>query len=326
MSKKLLPILLSALLLVSACTETEYAAHLAKNIGHTGQTGSSGDFKVGNPYKVQGQTYYPQEKYDLVQTGIASWYGPGFHGKRTANGEKFDKRELTAAHKTLQMPSLIRVTNLDNGRSLILRVNDRGPFSRGRILDVSERGAELLGFKGRGTAKVRVEVLEAESRQLASMARAGQDTRGYEIAVNRGTMPRPTAVASAQQAGVTPRQPIMKPEPIQTVSLDHAPPIGKVEGHVSDDGRFMPDQVVQQMPVTKTNIYVQAGAFSNEANANALSQRLGAFGPSHVYLANVNGRPLYRVRLGPYPDVAPADTALARVVSSGSSDALIVVD
>jgi rare lipoprotein A len=323
MSKTFLPILLSALLLVSACSETEYAAHVVKSIEHAGSSGSEGDFKVGKPYDVQGQTYYPREQYNHVETGIASWYGPGFHGKRTANGEKFDSRELTAAHKTLQMPSLIRVTNLDNGRSLVLRVNDRGPFSRGRILDVSERGAELLGFKGKGTAKVRVEVLEAESRQLAAMARAGQDTRGYEVALNRGD--RPVTVASAKQASVTPR-PINTPEPIQTVSLDHPAPIGKVEGHVSDDGRFMPDQVVQQMPVVRTNIYVQAGAFSNESNANALSQKLASIGPSRVYLANVNGRSLYRVRLGPYPDVEPADSALARVVSSGSSDAIIIVD
>jgi rare lipoprotein A len=310
MTKSLLITLLGAVLFLSACSETEYAAHLAKNIGHSGRAQDDGNFKVGKPYNVQGQTYHPNESYDHVETGIASWYGPGFHGKRTANGERFDSRELTAAHKTLQMPSLIRVTNLDNGRVVTLRVNDRGPFSRGRILDVSERGAELLGFKNIGTAKVRVEVLEAESRQLASMARAGQDTRGYEVAMNNGASPKPVLASSTGT----------RPEPIQTVSLD------SVEGHVSSDGRFMPEQTVEHVPVTRTSIYVQAGAFSKEGNANALSQKLASIGPSHVYLANVNGRSLYRVRLGPYNAVESADAALNRVVGSGSSDAIIIVD
>ncbi len=307
--------ILSAALFLSACSETQYAAHLAKNVGG-GSKGAAqeGNFKVGNPYNVAGQTYHPKESYSHVETGIASWYGPGFHGKRTANGEKFDKHELTAAHKTLQMPSLIRVTNLDNGRSVIMRVNDRGPFSRGRILDVSEKGAELLGFKNIGTAKVKVEVLESESRHLAELARQGKDTKGYEV-------------AAAQKSRVTPASapahPRYEPEPIQTVDVA---PVGRVEGHASDDGRFMPDPVVEQRPVRQTSIFVQAGAFSQESNAIALSSKLASAGPSHVYHVNIGGRSLYRVRLGPYEQVETADAALARVVSAGSRDAIIIVD
>lgn len=307
--------LLAATLLLSACSETQYAAHLAKNAGGgAGYPTQEGNFKIGKPYNVGGQTYHPQETYNLVETGIASWYGPGFHGKRTANGEKFDKNELTAAHKTLQMPSLIRVTNLDNGRAVILRVNDRGPFSRGRVLDVSEKGAELLGFKNIGTAKVRVEVLESESRHLAEMARRGQDTRGYEVAAAKS--PRVTPASA-------PAQPSYTPEPIQTVDVA---PVGRVEGHASDDGRFMPDQTVQQVPVRQTGIYVQAGAFSQESNAIALSSKLATIGPSHVYHVSVGGKSMYRVRLGPYELVASADNALNRVVGAGNRDAIIIVD
>ena len=91
------------------------------------------------------------------QTGIASWYGPQFHGKRTANGEYFDQEELTAAHPTLPMPVLVRVTNLENGRSLVVRVNDRGPFVNGREIDLSRKAAELLGYDRKGTARVRVQ-------------------------------------------------------------------------------------------------------------------------------------------------------------------------
>lgn len=111
---------------------------------------------------VSGVRFHPSADPDDIETGTASWYGPGFDGRRTANGERFDEDGLTAAHPSFDMPSLVRVTNLDSGRSLILRINDRGPVARGRVIDVSERGAELLGFKGDGTARVRVELLQPE--------------------------------------------------------------------------------------------------------------------------------------------------------------------
>ena len=163
------------MLILGSCAEAELASHVAKTSFPRQQ--AQGNFKVGNPYKVEGRTYTPKETYEFTETGVASWYGPGFHGKRTANGERFDKNELTAAHRTLQMPSLVRVTNLENGRSLVVRVNDRGPFKRGRVIDVSERAASLLGFKGVGTAKVRLDLLADESKAIAMAARAGQNTR-----------------------------------------------------------------------------------------------------------------------------------------------------
>lgn len=127
-------------------------------------------YKVGRPYVIGGNTHVPKERFDLAETGRASWYGPGFHGRQTANGEQYDKRAFTAAHRTLQLPAIIRVTNIGNGRSVVLRVNDRGPYHDGRILDVSEAGAEALDFKHLGTALVRVEVLDRPSRRVAGMA------------------------------------------------------------------------------------------------------------------------------------------------------------
>jgi len=132
-----------------------------------------GYYKIGQPYEVDGVTYTPVEDYGYDETGIASWYGPGFHGLRTANGELYDMNQVTAAHKTLPMPSLVRVTNLDNGRSVVVRVNDRGPFVRNRIIDMSRRGAQLLGYEKIGTAKVRVQIMAAESRALAAAAKQG---------------------------------------------------------------------------------------------------------------------------------------------------------
>lgn len=143
---------------------------LAACTGPPGSPSQVRDYKIGKPYQVLGVWYYPRVDYDYSETGIASWYGPGFHGKKTANGEAYDQMALTAAHRTLPMPSLVRVTNLQNGRSLVLRVNDRGPFKNGRIIDLSRKAAQLLGVEKAGTAKVRVEILEAESRQLAAIA------------------------------------------------------------------------------------------------------------------------------------------------------------
>src|SRR3974390_2935371 len=117
---------------------------------------NAGVYKVGQPYQIDGTWYYPHEQPDYDETGIASWYGPSFHGQHTANGEIFDATGISAAHRTLPMPVNVRVTNLENGRSLVVRVNDRGPFARGRIIDVSEHAAQLLGFYQKGTAKVRV--------------------------------------------------------------------------------------------------------------------------------------------------------------------------
>ena len=116
---------------------------------------------IGRPYQIAGNWYRPQAEPDYDRTGTASWYGPRFHGRRTANGEVFDQRALSAAHPTLPLPSYVRVTNLDNDRSLVVRVNDRGPFHPGRLIDVSERAAELLDFKRSGSAAVRVEYVDA---------------------------------------------------------------------------------------------------------------------------------------------------------------------
>src|ERR1700731_938283 len=157
-----------ALVLVAALT---LLAGCARHPPSSSAGNGSGLYKVGQPYQIDGTWYYPAEDFSYDETGIASWYGADFHGKNTANGEVFDFNELTGAHRTLPMPSVVQVTNLDNGRSIKLRVNDRGPYARGRIIDVSRRAAQLLGFEGAGTAKVRVKILVPDSIQVASLAR-----------------------------------------------------------------------------------------------------------------------------------------------------------
>jgi rare lipoprotein A len=116
-----------------------------------------GTYKVGNPYIINGRTYRPSTNASYRAEGIASWYGPDFHGRKTSNGEVYDMHAISAAHPTLPLPSYARVTNLENGKSIIVRVNDRGPYTRNRVIDLSIGSAKALGFYGRGLARVRVE-------------------------------------------------------------------------------------------------------------------------------------------------------------------------
>jgi rare lipoprotein A len=151
-----------ALCVLSGCAETQLASHVLKSATN----GIPKTVKVGKPYNIGGEWYTPEYAEEFEEKGKASWYGPGFHGKKTASGERYDQRALTAAHKTLPLPSLVRVTNLDNGRVAVVRVNDRGPFKHGRVIDLSERSAEVLGVKGAGIAQVKVEYLDTETRTL----------------------------------------------------------------------------------------------------------------------------------------------------------------
>lgn len=138
-----------------------------------------GTFRVGKPYTVAGRMYVPQDNPNYRAEGLASWYGDDFHGRLTANGEVFDMTSITAAHPTMPMPSYARVTNVSNGKSLIVRVNDRGPYHGNRVIDVSNRAAKLLEFDGKGTARVRVEYVGrasldgSDDRQLMATLRTG---------------------------------------------------------------------------------------------------------------------------------------------------------
>jgi len=139
-----------------------------------------GTYRVGKPYVVAGRTYVPQEDPNYSEQGIASWYGDAFHGRRTANGEVFDMESITAAHPTLPIPSYARVTNMANGRSIIVRINDRGPFHGNRVIDLSVRTAKLLNFHSNGIAKVQVQYVGraplegSDDRMLAATLREGQ--------------------------------------------------------------------------------------------------------------------------------------------------------
>lgn len=151
-----------------------------------------GVYRVGKPYTVAGRVYVPEENVNYSEIGIASWYGDDFHGRYTANGEIFDMSAVSAAHPTLPLPSYVRVTNLANNRSIVVRVNDRGPYAHDRVIDVSVKTAELLGFHGRGVARVKVEY-------VGRAPLAGSDDRKLVATLRDGVPAQaPVQVASGQ--------------------------------------------------------------------------------------------------------------------------------
>jgi rare lipoprotein A len=310
--------LLSAMLLLAGCAETQLIAHTAKQardaVTPDPPEGRGGRYKVGEPYQIAGVWYHPKADYGYAETGIASWYGPGFHGKTTANGETYDQNDLTAAHRTLPMPSVVRVTNLENGKSIELRVNDRGPFARGRIIDVSARAAELLEFKQQGTAKVRVEIVAGESRRLAGESGQQRDTAKAPPAVPAGKVE--TASLSDDTAATNRAR-----DAAPRASTSGSPSAGPRE----TDAPELEGEVTQQ-PVKDTSIFVQAGAFTQYANAVRLRAKLSPLGDAEIDRAMVNDREFFRVRLGPVQDVPAADRLLNRVVDRGYTRARVVVD
>lgn len=318
---------------VSGCAETQLAIHAAKEFVRKpdeaqstmpaqGRTSGGGVYKVGNPYEVAGVWYYPKVDPEYAETGIASWYGHPFHGRDTANGEVYDMNAITAAHKTLPMPTYVRVTNLENGRTLVVRVNDRGPFVNGRIIDLSRRSAQLLGFEQQGTARVKVEAIPSpEEVRIAEKPETPPEVR--------------TAVAAA---------------PVQTVSAEAlAPPPGmnaaEARPRPRDNGSSVNGRVaavqtsvtasgtdgsapsgVDVVPVKPTEIYIQAGAFSFVENARLLQNRLGDVSGTSISRAHVNGQEFFRVRIGPLRSVDEADAALSDLIAKGHTNARIVVD
>jgi rare lipoprotein A len=315
-------LVLALLGVLAGCAETELAVHNAKLLQTPGGEGvpQVGGYKVGKPYQIANVWYYPREDYAYDETGIASWYGPGFHGRLTANGELYDQDSMTAAHRTLPMPSLVQVTNLENGRSVRVRVNDRGPYAHGRIIDLSKRAAELLGFVNQGTAKVRVQILEVESRQLAMLASGG--TAGATAAPPAVPV-ESVSVQALPPAGEAPAQTAALPAPPPTHGSQHdIQPLRLRTATLADT----PEPVVTQMPVHRTQIFVQAGAFTQVGNAVRLRARLASLGNVQISKALLGAGAFYRVRLGPVADVAEADRLLELLLANGYNDARVVVN
>ncbi|MCP5373558.1 MAG: septal ring lytic transglycosylase RlpA family protein [Hyphomicrobiales bacterium] len=318
--------LIAASALLSACSETQFLVHTAKRMGRAEHpSGDGGRYKVGNAYQINGTWYYPAEDYDYAETGIASWYGPNFHNGRTANGEVFDMNRVSAAHRTLPLPSIVRVTNLGNGRSLIVRVNDRGPFAHGRIIDLSRRAAQLLGFQQQGTARVRVEIMAEESRVLAARLRGGTSVASADTPITVDKLPKAAVDSEAlpPPPGAQVARAVPPPEPLPAPPSAPARPLA-VDPAVDPGGN--PAPVVTSGVAVPTQLYVQAGAFTQYVNANRVRARLAALGRVGISQVLIDGRDFFRVRLGPLASVEEADMHLEKVLNSGYPDAKIIVE
>jgi rare lipoprotein A len=320
----LIGVLGGAVLVMGGCAETQLLATTAKQIRSLGDTPpTKGRYKVGKPYQIKGVWYYPRVDYGYDESGVASWYGPNFHNKPTANGETFDQNAISAAHRTLPLPSIVRVTNLGNGRALVVRVNDRGPFAHGRIIDMSKRAAQLLGFERQGIARVRVQVLPEESRAAAQLARTGGSPRPV-VATASANANAPDAVP-VPTVSVETLTPIpgttVAPAPREKPAASKKPAPSAVELTRQARGTVLTDQ-----PVAPTNLFVQAASFSKQDNATRLKSKLSDIGAADVYGARVGGKQFYRVRIGPLRDVDQADKVLELVIARGFPGARIIVD
>jgi rare lipoprotein A len=322
LGRRLRPIALAAMCCfgLAACAETELLIHTAKQVSGPSDTGGKlGRYKVGSPYQIKDVWYYPSEDYEYAETGIASWYGPNFHGKETANGEIYNQNDLTAAHRTLPLPSAVRVTNLENGRSIILRINDRGPFAHSRIIDVSRRGAQLLGFERNGTAKVKVVILPDESRQLKVAAINGGEQQLQVAASPREAVVSKPLPANGASAGTAPVEtPTTSQTPVHTSRLETAPAQPARTPVLSSE--------VEVLPISPTGIYVQAGAFSRLENALRMRDKVYSMGPTQISRFAVSGSEIYRVRIGPLDTVVVADATLSQVMKAGVTEARLIVE
>jgi len=290
-------------------------------------------YKIGPPYQIDGIWYYPSADLNYDETGIASWYDSP-RPRNTSNGEVLDMNALSAAHRTLPMPSIVQVTNLDNGRMVELRVNDRGPVPANRVISVSRRAAQLLGFDQQQTAKVRVRVMGPESIQAASLAKlnGGPDQGPVETprAAPRDTVESVTLAPNAGKGAVTaPQAPAaQKPAqglPVQTASIR---PGGSSGGQptIVPPGPPLPETAVL-VPIRPTALYVQAGAFVRLEPAALLKARLSPLGPTAITTDRTGGIDFYRVRVGPVASVDQADALLKRVTAlPGIAETKIIAD
>jgi len=270
--------------------------------------------RYGNPpfYDVFGKRYYVlSSSVGYWERGVASWYGPGFHKVRTSTGEPYDMYGMTAAHKTLPLPAYVRVTNLQNGRSIVVRVNDRGPFVGNRIIDLSYTAAAKLDMLRNGTALVEVRAIDPSTPLPV-------------ITASTGAVAKPPATAAVTAA------------PPATTAVTAAPPAtGAVPSTAPASVALAAVAPTTTAPTTTTpaaagspTLFVQAGAFSDPANAERLAEKLrgGSYGKVFVRDDQIAGRRMYRVRIGPVPDVAEFDRVVAALERAGINDAHLALD
>jgi rare lipoprotein A len=327
--------------------------------GYVKGTSKHPAIKVGSPYKVMGKTYIPKYNPTYRESGLASWYGPDFHGKSTANGERYNQYAMTAAHKTLPMPSIVKVTHNKTGKSVLVRINDRGPFSEGRIIDLSKAAAEELGIVREGVAGVRVEYMQEETNQyIAKLNLKKPATWGeYETASTDRVLkaPKPKPIGSPTEHIPAESDPeIYEPElgekPITTIQARgiEMEEIGYKEdafsvlsesqysaatpsatrassGHAYEADSYASDPALEKPPDTESgNYYVQAGSFGKQANAETFAKRLAELSAVEIEEVMVGEHTFYRVLLGPTASYDTAEGLIAQLIERDIVDGKVI--
>jgi rare lipoprotein A len=287
-----------------ATVQPRYAAH-APSASQARPPGAHRGYKTGDPYQVGGIWYVPHDQPHYDEKGIASWYGDAFNMKPTADGEIFDMNGFSAAHTTLPLPSMVEVTNLDNGRKLVVRVNDRGPFVGDRIIDLSHAAAHELGYDRQGLAHVRVRYVGPAA--LASSDGGSRYAQAKPAAPIRPAPPTssvtPVAQPSPEASTVPP------PEPVKTATLP--PPVPAVYASPAPAG-------------APGAFRIQAGAFGDQGNAQRAVAQLSAAGDAVIEPVERDGTTIYRVVLPGPADEAGALALRDRVAQFGFADARVV--
>lgn len=307
--------LLATLLVLGGCSTSRYTPGTPTIKKHAKRG-------YNKPYKIKGQRYHPRPQYEYSQKGKASYYGGRdvFHGRKTSTGERFDKNGMTAAHKTLPLPSIVRVTNLKNGRTIKLRVNDRGPFVKGRIIDVSEKASKILGFHHDGVVNVRVECMVAESMMLARTYNPnncnpytahGHRTHGHTLQETVGkalkrVARKPALAAPSSKLAIKMTKPPHKPKNFQTYSTANT---NTIPG------------------VLPKGTYLQVGTYSSQLNAQNFAQKVATRMrvPCKAIPAQ-EGEDLYhRVLMGPMKNEEATKKMLHELYIRNVKDAFVVV-
>lgn len=267
--------------------------------GSMAPSSGGGVYKIGQPYQVAGIWYVPKEQPDYDESGMASWYGDEFNMKPTANGELFDMSAISAAHPTLPLPSLVDVTNLDNGKTLRVRVNDRGPFVGGRVIDLSHAAAQVLGYDRQGLAHVRVRYVGPASLGGVSGERMATNGAGQvdppEISGSVGR-PSPPFYGSPVSVASAPLAPVAAARPVQMAAAGG-------------------DSMLYR---------VQAGAFSDAQNARRVASNLSQAGETIIEPVDREGVTLYRVLLNSSSDEADALALRDQVAAMGYAEARVL--
>ena len=254
-------------------------------------------YKIGKKYNVAGKYYYPKKDLYYNKTGIASWYGPKFHGKLTANGEIYNQYALTAAHKTLPLPSAVKVTNLKNNKSIVLRINDRGPFVNDRIIDLSSKAADILDLKREGTGLVRVQILKDKSLYLEKLAR-------------RGIFPEIEDLKEAELPNITiPKKVAVKIKDTKNQKIVSK----KINYNLKNFNK-------------EYKIYIKLASFSSNKNAEIMKKKVSYIDKVKIYKIFKANKVLFQVKAGPFSKVEKVDELYSLLLKKGMQGTKIIIE